>query len=74
MQWISFFSIRPFGYFFSGVSPPLFGLERGPITPPGPAMVLTDRKDLNSNKTKQNYLNLGSFAPFGPLQAYVHGI
>ena len=29
------------------VPPPLFCLGRGPITPPGPAMVLTDRKDLN---------------------------
>ena len=32
-----------FGYFFTGCS-----------TPPGPAMVRMDRKDLNSNKTKQN--------------------
>ena len=31
-----------------------FGLGRGPITPPGPAMVRTDLEDLNSNKTKQN--------------------
>ena len=29
------------------LSPPLFGLGRGPITPPGPAMVLLDRKDIN---------------------------
>ena len=29
-----------------------FDLGRGPITPPGPAMVRTDRNDLNSNKTK----------------------
>ena len=27
-----------------------FGLGRGPITPPGPAMVLMDRKELNSKK------------------------
>ena len=39
-----------FGYFFAGGTPTYFGLGRGPITPPGPAMV---RKDLNSNKTKQ---------------------
>ena len=37
--------------FFSVVRPPLFRLGRGPITPPGPAMVLMDRKDLN----KKNY-------------------
>ena len=29
-----------------------FGLGRGPMTPPDPATVLMDRKDLNSNKTK----------------------
>ena len=40
---------------FTGGSPTCFGLGRGPITPPGPAMVRTDRKDLNSNKTKQNW-------------------
>ena len=33
--------------------PTYFGLGRGPITPPGPAMVRTDRKDLNSNKTNK---------------------
>ena len=33
--------------------PPYFGLGRGPITPPGPAMLRANRKDLNSNKTKQ---------------------
>ena len=31
-----------------------FGLGRGPITPPGPAMALTGRKDLNSTKPKPN--------------------
>ena len=41
-----------FGYFVVGGSPTLFGLGRGPITPPDPAMVRTGRKDLNSNKTK----------------------
>ena len=30
-----------------------FGLGRGPITPPGPAMALMDRKGLNSNKTNK---------------------
>ena len=39
-----------FGYFFTGGSPTCFGLGRGPITPPGPAVVRMDRKDLNSNK------------------------
>ena len=39
-----------FGYFVPGGSPTLFGLGRGPITPPDPAMVQTDRKDLNSKK------------------------
>ena len=34
------------------VRPPWFGLGRGPTTPPDPAMVRTDQKDLNSNKTK----------------------
>ena len=43
-----------FGYFFFGWFDRLcFGLGRGPITSPGPAIVLMDRKDLNSNKTKQ---------------------
>ena len=41
------------GYFVTGGSPTLFDLGRGPITPPDPAMVRADRKDLNSNKTKQ---------------------
>ena len=31
-----------------------FGLGRGPITPPDPAMVLMDRRDLNS-KTKKHH-------------------
>ena len=42
---------------FPVVRPPGFGFGRGPITHPGTAMVLTDRKDLNSNitnKTRQN--------------------
>ena len=39
-----------FGYYVLGGSPSLFGLGRGPITPLGPTMVRTDRKDLNSNK------------------------
>ena len=42
-----------FGYFVLGGSPTLFGLERGPITPPDPAMFRKDRKDLNSNKTNK---------------------
>ena len=29
-----------------------FGLRRGPITPPGPAVVLMDRKDLNLKKNQ----------------------
>ena len=44
-----------FGYLFPGGLPTCFGSGRGPITPHGPAMVRTDRKDLNSkkeNKTK----------------------
>ena len=54
---ITFFLISafwPFGLFlafwllFLVVRPPLFGLGKGPITPPpGPAMVVLDRKDLN---------------------------
>ena len=53
--------------FFSVVRPPLFGLGRGPITPPGPAMVLMDQKDLNS-KNKQT--NKGSSqTSTGPCQA-----
>ena len=39
-----------FGFFFTGGSPTNFGLGRGPITPPDPAIVRTDRKDLDSNK------------------------
>ena len=35
-----------------------FGLGRGLITPPGPAMALTGRKDLNSTKLKPNQLGL----------------
>ena len=49
--------ISLFGYFVLGGSPTSFGLGRGPITPPNPAMVRTDRKDLNSNKTKKGYFN-----------------
>ena len=41
---------------FPGGSPTYFGLGMGPITHPGPAMVRTDRKDLNSNKTKKQNL------------------
>ena len=33
--------------FFLVVRSPLFGLGRGAIIPPGPAMVVIDRKDLN---------------------------
>ena len=41
-----------FGYFFHLWFAHLyFGLGRGPITHPCPAMVLMDRKDQNSNKT-----------------------
>ena len=36
------------------VRPPYFGLARGPITLPGPPILLMDRKDLNSSKTKQH--------------------
>ena len=39
------------------VRTPSFGLGRGPTTPPGPEMVRTCRKDLNSNKT--NKTNIG---------------
>ena len=46
----------PFGCFFLVVRPPLFGLGRGPITPPGTAMFLMDRKDLNSKTNKQTIL------------------
>ena len=46
--------IRPFWLVFTGGSPTLFGLGRGPITPLGPAMVRMDRKDLNSNKQTKN--------------------
>ena len=46
--------IRPFWLVFTGGSPTLFGLGRGPITPLGPAMVRMDRKDLNSNKQKMS--------------------
>ena len=41
-------NIGLFDYFFSGWFAHLcFGLGRGLITPPDPAMALTDRKDLN---------------------------
>ena len=43
-----------FGYSFTGGSPTYFGLGSGPITSPGPAMVRTNLKDLNSNKTNKN--------------------
>ena len=45
-----------FGYFVLGAPPTGFGIWRGPVTPPGPAVVRMDRKDLNSNKTKTNKL------------------
>ena len=44
-------------YFSRAVRTPIFGLGRGPITPAGPAMVRTDRKDPNSSKTKQTKFN-----------------
>ena len=43
----SFFISRPFWLLSPGDSPTYFGLGSGPITPPGPEMVLMDRKDLN---------------------------
>ena len=53
-----------FGYFVIGDgSPILFGLGRGPITPPGPAMVWLDRKDLNSSKTKNQNQNNAKICP-----------
>ena len=39
---------------------PCFGLGSGPITPLGPAMVLMDRRDLNS-KPKNTYSKLTSY-------------
>ena len=47
---ISVLIFLAFWLFFSVVRPPLFGLGRGLITPPGPAMVRMNRKDLNLNK------------------------
>ena len=48
---ITFFNtLGLFGYFFPVVAHLCFGLGRGPITPSGPAMALTDRKDLNLTK------------------------
>ena len=44
--------IRRFWLVFHRGSPTLFGLGRGPVTPPDPAMIRMDRKDLNSNRTK----------------------
>ena len=46
---VSFFNtLGLFDYFYPGGSPTfVLALGGGPITPPGPAMVLTDRKDLN---------------------------
>ena len=41
------------------IRPPYFGLGRGPITPPNPAMVRMDRKDLNLNKTNKMKLVAG---------------
>ena len=40
-------------FFSPVVRPPYFGLGKGPITPPGPAIVRMDRKYLNSKKTKK---------------------
>ena len=40
-------------FFFSWFAHPWFGLGRVPITPPGPAMVFVDRKDLNKKKNKK---------------------
>ena len=68
-----------FGYFFSGWFAHLcFGRGRSPITHPDPEMVLTNRKDLNSNKIKQSnpgmvdvvYRDRGDFElPAGQLAA-----
>ena len=46
-----------------------FGLGRGPITPPSPAMVQTDPKDLNSNKTTNNIFPLGAKGMLPPQSA-----
>ena len=40
------------GYFLWWVAHLCFGLARGPITLPGPAMVLMDQRDLNSKAKK----------------------
>ena len=53
-----------FGYFFPGGSPTCFGLGKGPITPTGPPMVRTDRKD--SIQTKQSILRRSCNGPNGP--------
>ena len=42
------------------------GLGRGPIIPPGPAMVFMDRKDLNSKNNKQSWSILGISPPPPP--------
>ena len=39
------------GYFHQWFAHPCFGLGRGPITHPGPAMILMDRRNLNSKNT-----------------------
>ena len=51
-----------FRYFVTGGSPTfvLVFLGRGPITPLGPEIILTDRKDLNSN----NIIIFGLFGHF----------
>ena len=59
-------SSRPFWLLFPGGSPTCFGHGRGPITPPGTAMVRTYGRDLNSNKTSKHWSANGPNGPKRP--------
>ena len=49
-----------FWLLFLGGSLALVWPWEGPITPPGPAMVVIDRKNLNKKKRKQALRSIGS--------------
>ena len=70
---------RPYSAFLDTLSPvvrpPAFGLERGQITPPGPEMVRTGRKCLNSNKINSRP-GVGKWlaCPFGGSETLRRGV
>ena len=72
--WVSFTYSRPIWLPFPLVRPPLFWSWEGPVTPPGPAVALTDRNDLHLTKTKQEVSNYPALVSslFGLIDLHLH--